>query len=569
MKDSHKLRELNSQINSTLPPLGALRCFEAAARHESFTKAAQELHLTHGAVSRAVRTIEDRLGIALFERRNRRVFLTEAGRHLADATQTAFGAISAAARDLRRRSARPALVLSCEPTLLMRWLIPALPELQAAHPDIELQLVAGGGPVVFEQDGIDVAIRRDDFSWPRNVRAWPFMEEWMGPVCTPRTAVSLRLPERGVEALAYATFLHSRTRPDAWPQWLEARAPCVQGAAAETFDHFYFSLQAAASGLGVAIASFAMVRPELESGALTAPFGFAKDRSNYCLLAPAVNPDEQRVATLLSWLAQKAKRDLSMLTEAGEWKMADAFKDHFSSHSNHYELYRPTYPPSLAQHLAALAPTKRLALDCGCGTGQLSALLAGEFERVVAIDASPQQIDNAKPAGNIEYRVGRCESTGLKAASVDLVTVAQAAHWFDLEAFYTEIRRVLRPKGVVALVTYGIVEADGQVGSVLSHFYFDVVGRFWPPERRHVETGYRSLAFPFEEEPAPTMAMTAEWSLEQLLGYVDTWSAVRNAEAALGREPYERFAADLRAAWANPDERREIRWPLSLRIGRV
>lgn len=249
--------------------------------------------------------------------------------------------------------------------------------------------------------------------------------------------------------------------------------------------------------------------------------------------------------------------------------MAGSFKDHFSARSADYALYRPTYPPALADYLAALAPRRHLALDCGCGAGQLSALLATRFDRVVATDASPQQISNAKPCKGVEYRVARSDESGLPEASVDLITAAQAAHWFDLDTFYEEARRVLGPDGAIALITYGVTDADGDVGRILTRFYVDVIGPFWPPERRHVETGYRSLPFPFAESAAPPIAMTADWSLKELLGYVDTWSAVRNAEASLGREPYERFAAALGEAWGDPDQRREIRWPLSMRIGRA
>jgi SAM-dependent methyltransferase len=245
------------------------------------------------------------------------------------------------------------------------------------------------------------------------------------------------------------------------------------------------------------------------------------------------------------------------------------FKDHFSSHSAEYALYRPTYPATLVRYLASLAPQRQLALDCGCGAGQLSVLLAEEFGKVVATDASPQQIANAKPHERVEYRAAGADDSGLPSASVDLLTVAQAAHWFDLERFYEEARRVLRPGGAIALITYGVIEADSEVGRVLAHFYFNVIGSYWPPERRHVETGYRSLPFPFEETVAPRFDMTASWSMPEVLGYVDTWSAVRNAEAALGRELIERFSTELSAAWGDPAERREIRWPLSMRIGSV
>jgi DNA-binding transcriptional LysR family regulator/SAM-dependent methyltransferase len=516
-----------------------------------------------------VRAVEDQIGVKLFDRRNRRVFLTEAGRRLADATQVAFSSIAVAARDLRRRSGRPAIVLSCEPTFLTRWLIPALPEFQAAHPEIELQLAADGGPIPFDRVGIDVAIGRDDYPWPKGVISVPFMDEWIGPVCTPRMAGRLSLPERGVRALADATLLHARTRADAWYQWIEVHAPTAQGAAAETFDQLYFTLQAAASGLGVAIAPYALVRQDLESGVLVAPFGFAKDNSKYCLLAPAITASDPRINTLLSWLRSKASRELAMLTEAGAWKMVGSFRDHFSARSADYALYRPTYPPALADYLAELAPTTGFALDCGCGAGQLSTLLARRFDQVVAIDASPQQIGNAKPHNRVEYRVARAETTGIADGSVDLVTAAQAAHWFDIEEFNEEVRRILKPQGAIALITYGVIEADGEVGRVLKHFYFEVIGQFWPAERRHVETGYRSLPFPFTEDKPKRFLMAAEWSLYELLGYVDTWSAVRNAEASLGREQFEIFARELSTVWGSPETRHEIRWPLSLRVGHV
>lgn len=249
--------------------------------------------------------------------------------------------------------------------------------------------------------------------------------------------------------------------------------------------------------------------------------------------------------------------------------MAAPFKDHFSTCAADYARYRPTYPAALVAHLAGLAPERRHALDCGCGTGQLATRLAGAFARVTAVDASPALIADAEPCPGVTYRVAPAEATGEATGSVDLVAVAQAAHWFDLPAFYAEARRVLRPGGAVALIAYGVVEAEGAVGTVLGHFYTRVIGPYWPAERRHVEEGYRSLPFPFAQVPAPALAMAAEWSLAELLGYVETWSAVRRAEAALGRAPYAAFAADLAAVWGPPATRRAIRWPLSVRVGHV
>jgi SAM-dependent methyltransferase len=196
-------------------------------------------------------------------------------------------------------------------------------------------------------------------------------------------------------------------------------------------------------------------------------------------------------------------------------------------------------------------------------------LLAERFAWVVATDASAQQVANAERRANVEYRVAPAEASGLDGGSVDLVVAAQAAHWFNLPAFYAEARRVSRPPGVVALVTYGIIEMDEPVDALVKQFYRDVVGPYWPPERRHVEEGYRSFEFPFTEFAAPPLAIEAAWTLDAFSGYVDTWSAVKAAEAALGRGPIERFREELASAWGDPATRRPLRFPLSLRVGRV
>jgi len=246
-----------------------------------------------------------------------------------------------------------------------------------------------------------------------------------------------------------------------------------------------------------------------------------------------------------------------------------SFKDHFSTASASYAAYRPTYPTALVDYLASLCAKPEIALDVGCGTGQLSVLLAERFEHVIATDASPQQIEKAERRGRVEYRVASAENSGLPAASVDLITAAQAAHWFDLAAFYAEVRRVGKPGANLALITYGVVQADSDIDATIQHFYKDVVGPYWPPERRHVEEGYRSFDFPFEELVAPPLTIEVEWRASDLIGYADTWSAVRGAEKALGREPIDRFARDLVSAWGDPERRRRIRFPLALRVGRL
>lgn len=290
-----------------LPSLLALRCFEAAARLENFSRAAAELHLTHGAVSRAVRLLEDALGQALFERRSQRVFLTDAGRTLAravgqglDLMRQAVGELRASARQARR------WVLSCEPTLLMRWLIPRWPAFQARHPEIDVHLVAGGGPFSFDS-GIDLAIRRDDFPWPKGCHVEPLFAEKVGPVCRPdRMAAWFDGKKTGVVINADAPLLHTRTRPNTWSEWATAAGQSVPDGPEQIFDHFYFSLQAAVAGLGVAIGPWHLVRDDLDSGVLTAPLGFVADGSHYCLLSPQSLQPESPQADLLRWLRTMA-----------------------------------------------------------------------------------------------------------------------------------------------------------------------------------------------------------------------------------------------------------------------
>ncbi|EJN06617.1 transcriptional regulator [Herbaspirillum sp. YR522] len=286
----------------------ALRCFEVAARLENFTRAAEELHLTHGAVSRAVRTLEDDLGTALFERRQRRVLLTEAGRRLAGATSEGFGLIRSAALQLRRQADRSSRwTLSCEPTLLMRWLIPRWPAFQALHPELNVQFDAGGGPVPFD-NGIDLAIRRDDFERPDGLFCEPLFSERIGPVCrADKLDLFFDAAADGTTLRAGAPCLHTRTRPHAWNDWRALVGARACRGKQHAFDHFYFSLQAAASGLGVAIGPWHLVRDEIAAGILVAPMGFVEDGSSYCLLSREPVAGDTNGAALLSWLRSQGQ----------------------------------------------------------------------------------------------------------------------------------------------------------------------------------------------------------------------------------------------------------------------
>ena len=245
------------------------------------------------------------------------------------------------------------------------------------------------------------------------------------------------------------------------------------------------------------------------------------------------------------------------------------FKNHFSDRAAGYAARRPTYPAALVDFLAEVAPRRELAWDSGCGSGQLSVLLAGRFEQVIATDASAEQIAQARPHPNVRYAQAPAEASGLPAAVVDLAVAAQAAHWFDLARYYAEVRRVARRGAIIALATYATMSVDDDVDGVVKRFYSDVVGPYWPPERRHTEDGYRSLPFPFDELPAPELEMRADWALADVVGYVETWSAVRAMARATGRAPIPELRRDLARAWGPEATVRPVRWPLALRVGRL
>lgn len=248
---------------------------------------------------------------------------------------------------------------------------------------------------------------------------------------------------------------------------------------------------------------------------------------------------------------------------------APGFRDHFSANAARYAQCRPSYPPELAHHLASLAPTTAVAWDAGCGSGQLSVLLAQCFAKVIATDASAAQIAQAQPDPRVEYRVAPAECSTIDDASADLVIVAQALHWFDLDRFYAEVRRVLRPGGLIAAWSYGVLAVEGAaVNTMVQRFYHDEVGPYWPPERRHVENAYRELRFPFERIAAPDFAMSLHWNLAQLLGYFCSWSATARYIERRGDDPVARLASQLAAYWGDAGQLREIRWPLALLAGR-
>jgi len=244
------------------------------------------------------------------------------------------------------------------------------------------------------------------------------------------------------------------------------------------------------------------------------------------------------------------------------------FSDHFSGHASDYAKYRPNYPAELFRWLADISPSTGLAWDCACGNGQAAVALAQYFDLVIATDASANQISNASPADNVDYRVGVAEQSGLEANSVDLITVAQALHWFDLDAFFREAKRVLQPGGILAVWSYGLTSVDPEIDAIVQHLYDDLVGPYWPTERRLVETGYADIAFPFHPIAAEEFSMQADWTLDELAGYLRTWSAVKRYVADKDSDPVLEVEPALNNAWGERQSRKAIRWPLNLRVSR-
>ncbi len=249
--------------------------------------------------------------------------------------------------------------------------------------------------------------------------------------------------------------------------------------------------------------------------------------------------------------------------------MSAPFKDHFSTVAPDYARYRPHYPAELFQFLAALAPRRLLAWDCATGNGQAAVLLATHFQRVVATDASVAQLANAQRDPKVDYRAASAEASGLEEDSVDLITVAQALHWFDIPRFFAEAGRVLRLNGVLAAWCYGQIQVKHpEAQRILDKFYSETVGPYWPPQRRLLEEGYRTIQFPWDEIRHPGFAITAQFTLGELVGYLGTWSATRFYTEATGLDPLPRLTSQLAKLWGENEEKQPVTWPLSLRLGR-
>lgn len=249
--------------------------------------------------------------------------------------------------------------------------------------------------------------------------------------------------------------------------------------------------------------------------------------------------------------------------------MTDDASNWFDQGGRNYARYRPDYPEALVDHLADRAPDTDLALDVGCGNGQFTRQLGRRFAAVVGSDPSADQIAHARSTPHVRYVVSPAEDLGGADHSAGLITAAQAAHWFDLPRFYAEVRRVAKPRAVLALISYGVAELEPAVNARFQDFYHREIGPFWPPERRMVDTGYATLDFPFRELEPPRLEIVRDWSAYDFLGYVATWSATRQAREAGQTHLLADFGRDLFDLWGDPETTRRIRWPLHMRLGEV
>jgi ubiquinone/menaquinone biosynthesis C-methylase UbiE len=245
-----------------------------------------------------------------------------------------------------------------------------------------------------------------------------------------------------------------------------------------------------------------------------------------------------------------------------------SFEDLFSKQAEEYAQYRPRYPDALFEYLASVAPGHALAWDCATGNGQAALSLAAYFERVIGTDASENQIANAEPHEKITYRVARAEQTDFEDHSVDLITVAQAIHWFDLDAFYAEAKRVLKPGGVLAVWTYHESEIEPTIDGIVTKYQSEVVGPYWSARIELPANHYRTLPFPFQELDAPIFVSEAEWDLNNLVGFFQSWSATQTFIEQRGYHPVKEIEEELVAAWGSPEQKRRVRWTLFMRVGR-
>ncbi len=249
-------------------------------------------------------------------------------------------------------------------------------------------------------------------------------------------------------------------------------------------------------------------------------------------------------------------------------EMNEQSQDYFSAVAATYGKYRPRYPIELFKYLAELAPDHQRAWDCGTGSGQAAIALTDFFEEVIGTDISQSQLDHAQPHPQVKYQVGKAEATEIPDQSIDLLVSAQAVHWFDIEAFYQEVRRVLKPNGVIAIWCYGLLSVNADIDVFVEELNTKILGSYWP-QRTIEDHTYSNIYFPFDEFPRRNFKIEAEWTLEDLKSYFGTWSAVDRYKKQNSSDPLSLIQADLLRLWGDPHQPRQITWTLYLRHGKV
>ncbi|WP_458629150.1 class I SAM-dependent methyltransferase [Winogradskyella sp. PC D3.3] len=243
-------------------------------------------------------------------------------------------------------------------------------------------------------------------------------------------------------------------------------------------------------------------------------------------------------------------------------------KDNFSSNSEGYAKYRPTYPNAFFAYLYALLPIKLNAWDCGTGNGQIAYQLSKVFKHVYGTDISQSQLDNAFKADNINYSVQPAEHTNFADNTFDLVIVAQAIHWFDFNAFYTEVKRVAKPNAKLCVVGYGNIKISKTIDPIIYDFYTNIIGKYWDDERKYIDQNYETIPFPFEEIKTTPFINTKKWELKHLIGYLNTWSSVKHYIDQHKSNPVEVLEIKLKEHWKD-NEIKEVTFPILLRIGNI
>jgi ubiquinone/menaquinone biosynthesis C-methylase UbiE len=242
-------------------------------------------------------------------------------------------------------------------------------------------------------------------------------------------------------------------------------------------------------------------------------------------------------------------------------------KDLFSQYSKEYAAFRPTYPKELFGFIFNHVTNFDMAWDCATGNGQAAKELASRFKKVYATDISEKQLENAPQRDTIVYSVSRAEKTSFPANSFDLITVAQAIHWFDFDLFYKEAERVAKPNAAIAIWGYGLLSIDPIIDKKSSEFYKNVIGPYWDKERRFIDEKYQTIPFPFEEVKSPELNFTLQWTIEELQGYLSTWSAVQKFIKANQIDPVKELIDSIKPNWSG--EKQGVRFPLFLRVGTI